>query len=137
MATQRREAMRRAITLSGYLLPAALLAIAIGWSVLVIRGNSKSSKPDPQFSTYERLAYLALDCREFHRATGRWPTSGAILTNVVPSARTNLFLDGWGRPIVFRAITNVSNEMWLISYGADGLPGGVGNDADTIQEVKP
>lgn len=38
--------------------------------------------------------------------------------------------DAWGRPIVYSA--DAQGIVTLVSYGADGVPGGVGQDADII-----
>jgi len=48
---------------------------------------------------------------------------------------TNILIDAWGREIVFIVHTNVSGSMWLESYGADGLPNGVGMDADIVYQL--
>jgi len=43
----------------------------------------------------------------------------------------NSVTDGWGRPILLERNGQV---IRLISYGKDGIPGGVGDDSDIIQE---
>ena len=43
--------------------------------------------------------------------------------------------DGWGRPITLRI--DPGGLMSLVSFGRDGRPGGVGNDADPIATFDP
>jgi general secretion pathway protein G len=48
--------------------------------------------------------------------------SGPYLKKSVPS-------DPWGRPYVYR-IPGAKGEFEVVSYGRDGKPGGMGDDAD-------
>ena len=50
----------------------------------------------------------------------RW--QGPYLKRTAPT-------DPWGRPYVYRA-PGAKSEFELVSYGRDGKPGGVGEDAD-------
>jgi hypothetical protein len=41
----------------------------------------------------------------------------------------NEVTDGWGRPILWRV---EGDEVTLVSYGRDGVPGGTGEDTDMV-----
>ncbi len=41
-------------------------------------------------------------------------------------------LDAWGRPIVLDVPGRAGQPYQLTSYGADGVPGGTGRDADIV-----
>ena len=56
------------------------------------------------------------------------PTPGAIPPNWRPY-QNKLPNDPWGRPYQY-ANPGVKGEVDVFSYGADGQPGGEGNDAD-------
>ena len=56
------------------------------------------------------------------------PTTGAIPPNWRPY-QNKLPNDPWGRPYQY-ANPGVKGEVDVFSYGADGQPGGEGNDAD-------
>lgn len=75
----------------------------------------------------EQLSYL---CSEYNRLNGFWPNSSGALTRIILITNSSIFNDAWGNPIVFRVATNPNPALWLISYGADGKPGGNGTNAD-------
>jgi general secretion pathway protein G len=52
--------------------------------------------------------------------TGRSSWDGPYIRNAVPG-------DPWGNDYIY---TSTGDQYTLISYGADGAPGGEGNDAD-------
>ncbi len=49
-----------------------------------------------------------------------------------PYAKKNLLVDPWGNDIMYERNSSVS--FTLLSYGADGEPGGDGLDADISSE---
>lgn len=55
----------------------------------------------------------------------RW--DGPYLPKDVP-------LDPWGNPYVYKKPGDAGKAYDLLSYGADGAPGGEDNDADIIYE---
>ena len=113
----------------------AVIAFVGGILLLVgmLRISPTTSTPDDV--TFERLAGLSDACKEFRRHVGTWPPNLSILTNVIRIPGSNIIADGWGHAIVLRTHTNAPGEMWLISYGADGKPGGEGYNADFAMEV--
>lgn len=85
--------------------------------------------------TCERIDKFAEACEAYQRFAGTWPTSVACVRAVVPLNDTNIFFDGWGREINMRFYKDAPNALWLISYGADGLPGGSGAAADILEAL--
>jgi general secretion pathway protein G len=45
--------------------------------------------------------------------------------------------DGWGHPFVYEPPTEARPRARILSYGADGVPGGTGIDADIDSEALP
>ncbi|HKC50804.1 MAG TPA: type II secretion system protein GspG [Myxococcota bacterium] len=45
--------------------------------------------------------------------------------------------DGWGHPFVYEPPTEVRPRARIVSYGADGVRGGTGSDADIDSEALP
>lgn len=69
--------------------------------------------------------------KSFHRITGRFPSQAE---NFYPLLQVGLLKDiphdPWGRPYQYRMSDN--GKGYILSYGADGLPGGTGDAADII-----
>jgi general secretion pathway protein G len=61
--------------------------------------------------------------RERPPGVERW--DGPYLPQEIPN-------DPWGRPYVYRYPSEHSQEPEIISYGADGQPGGEGENADIV-----
>jgi general secretion pathway protein G len=70
-------------------------------------------------TTEQGLEALRIRPHDAHR----W--DGPYLPQEIP-------LDPWGRPYVYRFPSEYGNEPEIISYGADGQPGGEGINADII-----
>ena len=77
---------------------------------------------------------------QYRLDTGRYPSTeqglDALTTKPANEARwqgpylkRSAPTDPWGRPYVYRA-PGAKSEFELVSYGRDGKPGGVGEDAD-------
>jgi general secretion pathway protein G len=52
-----------------------------------------------------------------------WPAGGYLYSNYVP-------LDSWHNPYIYIRDPNSGKPFEILSYGADGKPGGKGYDAD-------
>ena len=59
----------------------------------------------------------------------RYPTSEEGLAAVQPYLKKTLPNDPWGRPYVYR-VPGEKGDYEVVSYGKDGKPGGIGEDAD-------
>ena len=88
--------------------------------------------------TTDYLSVLRVASIAFFEEAGRWPTS---VTELVTNSMGIAFIrpssplpDGWGRQIICEphAYQNRGYGRFL-SYGRDGKPGGVGEDADIEQ----
>lgn len=122
------------------LLKRILLLIVMSLCVLgahyLMSRPQKGGSGDKQTEvTLYRLDTLAQACEEYRKLVGTWPLNGAFLMAAIPIANTNVLLDAWGREFVFISYTNAPGMMWLKSYGADGIPDGIGVDADIIYRV--
>jgi hypothetical protein len=115
---------------------------AIGFTVMMLSIRAFNSTPrtreaaGPDSITTARLMDLAFVCKEYRRRHGAWPSSITALTNVISVGGPSNVLDGWGRAI--RLIPQPGSKgrvIELISYGADGLPGGVGSNVDVICQL--
>jgi len=56
-------------------------------------------------------------------APPRFPQGGYLDSRAVPP-------DAWGRPFIYLVPGRQGQPYEIISYGADGIPGGQGKDAD-------
>lgn len=97
-------------------------------------GKSEVQIARAQIDAFEK----ALD--QYRLDTRRVPTSEQGLNALVkkpanepswngPYLKKEVPLDPWGKPYVYRA-PGTKGDYDLISYGKDGLPGGVGENAD-------
>ena len=103
--------MRRAIAIALLLVPSAVAA----------EGKA------PRVATAERLEKLAFEVKEFRATTGELPGSKDGVESIASDAE--LLVDEWGNPIRY---LRVAGGYWLLSWGADGAPGGEGDDADVV-----
>ncbi|MCX7914240.1 MAG: type II secretion system major pseudopilin GspG [Thermodesulfovibrionales bacterium] len=112
-----------------------LLAALVGPRLFPKLGKGKQSAAKAQIE----LLGQALD--QFRLDVGRYPTTeeglNALITNPGiekwegPYLKKGLPLDPWGRPYVYQS-PGSHGEYDLISYGADGKPGGEGEDKDIV-----
>ena len=79
------------------------------------------------------LAAIWEACQVFFVLNGRWPDELGVL--VAPDASGNSYLDRageprdpWGNEYLLTALEGGGID--IVSHGADGLPGGEGEDAD-------
>lgn len=97
-------------------------------------GKSEIQVAKAQIDALEK----ALD--QYRLDTRRYPTTEeglkALLERPVrepfwngPYLRKAIPLDPWGRPYVYRT-PGTKGDFDLVSYGRDGRPGGIGEDAD-------
>jgi hypothetical protein len=120
----------------------ALLCIAtvcvIGAFILI--GHSykgqRSEGDIPSALTLDRISHLHILCEIYRDKTGSWPTSIPAVTNVVSLDSANDLQDGWGRQMLLIPATNSPGAVILISYGADGIPGGTGTNGDIFYLLK-
>ena len=68
--------------------------------------------------------------QRYNIENGRFPTQEQGLDAVRPFLTKDIPLDPWGTPYVYRYPGENSSDPELISYGADGQPGGEEANAD-------
>lgn len=98
-------------------------------------GGGREAEPEPAeaaatLATDRKLRLIGLLAEQMHRETGRYPTSTAQMLEPFEGAtRTfvaSAFEDAWGNPVQIQ----VRDGFDATSFGADGRPGGDGDDAD-------
>jgi general secretion pathway protein G len=121
------------------LLIIALLAGYVGPKLFGEVGKARSKTAASQMKGIES----ALD--RYRLDTGHYPTTEAglpaLMTNVgntsgwdgpyMSSAVPN---DPWGKPYIYRSPGENGKDYDLMTYGADGKPGGTGEDADIVNK---
>lgn len=137
------RAHRRAFTLIEILVVIAVIAILASLVAPNVFQHVGTARSTTARSQLEMLA-TALDA--YRLDTGRYPTSaqGLAALETIPSIdppstwrgpylRRALPVDPWGNPYVYLAPGDVNPTGYdLLSYGADGRPGGEGEDADIL-----
>jgi general secretion pathway protein G len=68
--------------------------------------------------------------QRYNIENGRFPTEEQGLDAVRPFLTKEIPLDPWGTPYIYRYPGEHSSDPELISYGADGQPGGEDANAD-------
>lgn len=116
-----------------------LLAGLVGPQILGYLGSSRQKAADLQISQFK----AALDL--YRLDFGRYPTSEEGLKALVekpPGAsrwagpylrETTLPADPWGNPFAYKA-PGQKGPFQIVSFGADGRPGGDGDAADIVRE---
>lgn len=116
----------------------AMLAALVGPRVMGALGSSKVKATKIQIET------LSATVEAFHLDTGRFPTQAEGLQVLVENPektpiknwrgpylkKNKLPIDGWGNPFVYEIPSKYKMPFDIYSLGADGKPGGTGDDAD-------
>ncbi|BAO91250.1 type II secretion system major pseudopilin GspG [Caballeronia cordobensis] len=119
------------------LLIIALLAGYVGPKLFGEVGKARSKTAASQMKGIES----ALD--RYRLDTGHYPATEAglpaLMTNVGNSAgwdgpymSSQIPNDPWGKPYIYRSPGENGKDYDLMTYGADGKPGGSGEDADIV-----
>lgn len=102
------------------------LATLIGAAAL-LAGASEPSKPT-RADAGAQLDALAREILEHRADSGRLPSSLEGVERI--ASDESLLVDPWGNPVFY---LRVAGGFWLMSWGADGVPGGDGDAADIVQ----
>ncbi|SPB18700.1 type II secretion system protein GspG [Caballeronia novacaledonica] len=119
------------------LLIIALLAGYVGPKLFGEVGKARSKTAASQMKGIES----ALD--RYRLDTGHFPSTdaglAALMTNVGnttgwegPYMSSAIPNDPWGKPYIYRSPGEGGKDFDLMTYGADGKPGGSGEDADIV-----
>lgn len=90
-----------------------------------VLGAAAPERPT-RHEAHARLAELATEVVQFRADTGGLPSSLEGLADVAPD---RLLADPWGHEVYY---LRVAGGFWLMSWGADGEPGGDGDAADLV-----
>lgn len=137
------RAARRAFTLIEILVVIAVIAILASLVAPNVFQHVGTARSTTARSQVEMLA-TALDA--YRLDTGRYPSTAQGLTALMaaptdepvatwrgPYLRRAVPLDPWGKPYVYRFPGEANPAGFdLLSYGADGRPGGDGENADIL-----
>ncbi len=126
------------MTLTKWRLAITVIAIYIVGTLYVIMRttNTSFSRQPHNEVTYYRIDQLAQECHHYRHVVGTWPTTLLSMLVTIQSKDTNIVIDGWGRQFAILAFSNAPSEIYLVSYGADGRPGGRGSNADIVEHLK-
>ncbi|PRC92702.1 type II secretion system major pseudopilin GspG [Solimicrobium silvestre] len=111
-----------------------LLAAYVGPKYFAQLGKSEVTIAKSQIEAFDK----AVDT--FRLDVGRFPTAeeGLSALNIKPAdaekwngpyLKKDIPLDPWGHPYIYK-VPGTKGDFEIISYGKDGQPGGVGDDAD-------
>jgi general secretion pathway protein G len=62
----------------------------------------------------------------------RYPTTEESLNALKPYLKKDLPKDPWGHEYAYRSPGEDERDYDIVSYGADGTPGGDGNNSDIV-----
>lgn len=77
-----------------------------------------------------QIESLAAAAQRFNIEHGNFPTQEEGLEALRPYLTKEIPLDPWGNPYVYRYPGEHGSEPEILSYGADGAPGGEGTNQD-------
>lgn len=101
------------------ILPIGILAVLVAIFVLFV------DTVPPRSMTHTNMHMTKRRILRYATAHDSLPTALDQLPRI--EGYVNDVTDGWGRPILWRI---EGNQITLISFGRDGMPGGIGEDAD-------
>lgn len=126
-------------TRTGKLVVGAVVVLATALAFLMVRLTEDDSLSPKQRVARADIRKMHGLFRSFYRLMGRFPTEQEGFNILVQSrVIAQAPVDPWGRPYVYRLS---EQKAGIISYGADGVPGGKGEDADItsggVEEEQP
>jgi hypothetical protein len=106
------------------------LVLIAGVLISIRLEDKKQLRESRPWVTYSRLMYcVSHGCNEYKRTHGTWPNSLAELRASGDDVNERS-KDMWGRDFVYIPYSDSRGYGQIISYGADGKPGGEGADGD-------
>jgi general secretion pathway protein G len=104
-----------------------LIAAAVGIAVVPMLGEAKTKTARSEIKTLENGLKL------YYTKKGRYPDTATGLRVLVTENIVDKTTDPWGNEYVY---LNEGGKPVITSYGADGAPGGEGEDADISSKDK-
>ena len=134
--------MHRAFTLIELMLVVVILGILAAIVVPKFAGRTEQAKVAAAKSDISNMG-TALDA--FEVDNGYYPKGKTGLQDLVqqprdaqswkgPYIKDAIPNDPWGRPYIYKFPGKVPGKPEIVSYGADGAPGGTGDNADIWSE---
>ena len=125
---QRTRRNRRAgITLIEMLVVITIIAL---FSAIAYKRLTPALEQGRVTAARTQIESLMSALQRYNIENGRFPTQEQGLDAVRPFLTKDIPLDPWGTPYVYRYPGENSSDPELISYGADGQPGGEEANAD-------
>src|SRR5260370_1047486 len=140
MNTQKRRRTNAGVTLIEMLVVVTIIAL---FATLVAANMFKQGDKAKAVAARVQINNFEQALTQYKLSTGLFPTSEQGLealrtrpANVAqwdgPYLRKEIPLDPWGHPYIYKFPGDHGDEPDIISYGADGQPGGEGNNADIV-----
>jgi general secretion pathway protein G len=118
---------------------AVLVTVAGLAALIAVTGPTRHTRSDRARVDVRRIAGDGIEA--FRRARGRYPTTEEGLNSLVagrflkPNSPEGKVRDPWGREYVYRCPGSLHPRSFdLLSYGADGTPGGHGENEDVVAD---
>jgi general secretion pathway protein G len=102
----------------------ALFAVLVGPNLFKQTDKARVTAARVQIESFESALV------QFHADNGTFPTQEQGLEGLRPYLRTDIPLDPWKHPYIYRYPGEHGEEPDIMCYGADGQPGGEGVNAD-------
>lgn len=110
-----------------------LIVFIIIFLIFIFSGVVTWAPKDSEYiSTKIKIDFLEQNIMEYFYLHKSLPSS----LNEIPMVKSvgHEIKDTWGRAIIYKV---KNGEVFLISYGADGAPGGTQNDKDIVRHWIP
>jgi general secretion pathway protein G len=132
VAARRPHSLRAGFTLLEILVVIAILGLltaAVSVAVVPLFVNAKID------TTRNNITDIRTSLQTYFLRKGRYPDTGAGLQALVDAQIIDKMPhDGWGHDYVYLL---EADKPVIVSYGADGVPGGAGPDADISSKDDP
>src|SRR5437764_293870 len=135
---QKRRRLQRGITLIEMLVVVTIIALFAAIVGPKLFGNVDKAR---RTATKTQITNFSNALGQYKLDTGTFPTTemGLQALRVKPESASqwagpylqqDIPMDSWGRPFLYKYPGEHGDEPDIVSLGADGQPGGEGNDAD-------
>jgi general secretion pathway protein G len=124
-----RRSSRRGITLIEMLVVITIIAL---FSAIAYQRLSPALDQGRQTAAKTQIESFMTALQRYNIEHGRFPTEEQGLAALRPYLSKDVPMDPWGNPYVYRFPGEYGPEPEVMSYGADGQPGGEGPDADIV-----
>ena len=124
---QKRRNRRAGITLIEMLVVITIIAL---FSAIAYQRLTPALEQGRVTAARTQIESLMSALQRYNIENGRFPTEEQGLDAVRPFLTKEIPLDPWGTPYIYRYPGEHSSDPELISYGADGQPGGEDANAD-------